>query len=324
MAQVWPIGPDYYFFYRPTAANFLNGTTRLYDDPAIEMYNAPWLVPFLIPLALLPLRVGQAALTVASLVLLLTSISLLQRRDKAPLWAIVMALANLHTFDLLIRGQIDALILLGLVIGWLALLDRKPWLLGLGFWLLALKPPNVILPSLLMLYGTRAWTWRERGIALAPALLSIPLSGLFIGFDWPARYLYHYTHTPPNDYLNITLWHMADYFGWPHWPFMALGAAALVGFGLVVRREGVTTRTFSMAVLLNLIFAAYANGNHYVLLIPVLLYVARLDWRWAAAAYLLTWTPPIRALGGFDLAWVDIFYPVALLAAVTISRKKRN
>jgi hypothetical protein len=64
---------------------------------------------------------------------------------------------------------------------------------------------------------------------------------------------------------------------------------------------------------LSLTFATYANGNHYVLLVPVMVWVAMTDWRLALLAYLGTWTPLVRLGGGFAWSDLDIVYPVVLL-----------
>ncbi len=316
MSRVWPLGPDYYFYYRPVAEAFLSGQTRLYDSLEAGFYNAPWGLLITIPLTWFSLYMGQAVLVVASLLCLLAAVRLLQRDHALPVYAIALALANLHTFDLLLRGQIDAFILPGLVLGYMGIRQKRPLLLSFAFWLLAIKPVNVVLPALLFLYAIRQWPRRDQLLALSLPLLSVPLAGVFIGFDWPLRYVQAFAGRPPNDYLSISLWHMAEFLHLPAWPFVILAAAALAIFARTVRRQGFTERTLYTAIALNLIFTVYANGNHYILLIPVFLYVARHSRRWALLAYAMTWTPLLRAVGGFDLAWVDLLYPIVLLAAL--------
>lgn len=107
MARTWPIGPDYYFTFRPAAEMFLLGETRLYDQETLGFFNAPWTLLFFVPLTALSLRAGQAVLTVGTLLMLLASTGLAREGRPFPGYALVFALLNLHTFDLLIRGQIE-------------------------------------------------------------------------------------------------------------------------------------------------------------------------------------------------------------------------
>lgn len=58
-------------------------------------------------------------------------------------------------------GQIEALVLLGVALGWLILRQHKlpPALMGVAWLLMALKPQVAALPALLFAY----WLWKERG-----------------------------------------------------------------------------------------------------------------------------------------------------------------
>lgn len=313
-AQVWPLGPDYTWSYRPVTQYALHGGDP-YEATRFEFYNTPWMLLLLVPYALLPLRVGQAALTLTSIVILVGGTRLLREERRLPLLGLLLALANLHTFDLLIRGQIDAFPLLGVMLGWWAIRRQRAWWLGLALLLMSIKPVNLSLVGALYLVAIRDWPRRDWLRVLALPVTALLASGAIFGFDWPLRYLDHLRALPPNDYLSITIWDGAAKMGLPAWPFVVLAVGAVSAWGMVVWRAGLDRWTVSIALTTCLTFTTYANGNHYVLLVPVVTWVAMADWRVALVAYLGTWTPLVRLAGGFAWSDLDIVYPAVLLVA---------
>ncbi len=312
--QVWPLGPDYTWSYRPVTQHALHGGDP-YEATRFEFYNAPWTLLLLVPYALLPIYEGQAALTLTSVLILVTGTRLLREEQRLPLLGLVLALANLHTFDLLIRGQIDAFPLLGVMLGWWAIRRERPLWLGLALLLMSIKPVNLSLVGALYLAAIRDWPRRDWLRVLGLPLVAVLVSGVIFGFDWPLRYLEHLRALPPNDYLSITVWDGAGKLGFPLWPCVVLAALAVGAWGVVVWRVGLDCWTLSIALATCLTFTTYANGNHYVLLVPVVIWVAMADWRLALLAYLATWTPLVRLWGGFAWSDLDIVYPVMLLVA---------
>jgi hypothetical protein len=275
----------------------------------------------LAPLAVLPLQWGEAILNVASLVGILASIHLLRGDKTTPAFAVALALVNLHTFDVLIRGQLDVLVLLGVALGWWAIHNHRPVLLSLAFCLIVVKPQNVVLVSLLYLLSIREWRLSDQIKAFSLPVLLTVASAFVSGVDWPLRYLLSYmgyyedynfeTYNP----LAITIWRGADLVGIQAWPFVVLAIVALLGLFVLVRRVGLNEWTLSIALATNLTFTLYAIGNHYVLLIPAFMFVAREDWKLALLAYFATWTPLLRLVYGYSASPIDIVYPVVLLVA---------
>src|SRR5260221_11830126 len=168
LAHVWPIGPDYYFTFQRTAQMWLHGETRLYDSATLDssysngFFNAPWTLILLVPLSLLPLQIGEAVLNVGSLVGILLCIRALALTKPIPVYAIALAMANLHSFDVLLRGEIDVVPLLGVVLGWWAVQTRRPLALSLALALMAVKPVNVVLPALVLLLAIRDWRLADK------------------------------------------------------------------------------------------------------------------------------------------------------------------
>ncbi len=321
VARFWPIGPDYYFTFHRTAEKWLNGETRLYDDnpttevpgnPDIGFFNAPWTLIILVPLALLPLDVGQAILTVGSIMGILLCIRALQQTKPVPLNAIVLALANLHTVDTLLRGQIDVLPLIGVVVGWWAVQSKRPLLLSLALALIAIKPLNVALPALILLVAVREWSFMEKLKVVSLPVILFGLSELIFGLDWPLRYLAYGKFVPANDYLSTSIWRGATQIGFPVWPIAICAVIAVATLLFIAWRTGLSQWMLAIALVTNALFSTYIHGNHYILLIPALVVVARRDWRLALLAYAATFTPLLRLSLGFEAARIDVVYPLLL------------
>lgn len=316
MARTWPIGPDYYFTFRPAAEKFIHGETRLYDQETLGFFNAPWTLLFFIPVTLLSLRTGQAVLTVSTLMTILAAMSLAREERRFPVYALAFSLFNLHTFDLLIRGQIDGFSLLGVALGWWAIRQRQPWGLSLGFWLMAIKPINVALVGVVYLIAIRGWSRSEQMKVVALPVLSLLGSFFLLGFDWPLRYVENYqVFSPPKAYLTLTLWRIARSIDFPFWPLIALAAVCVALTLWLGWRTGLHRWTLSIALATNLVFAQYATGNHYVNLIPAALFVGARSRRVAIVAYLTTFTPLLRIWFGTRIAPIDLLYPITLFVA---------
>ncbi len=325
MGRFWPVGPDYFYTFRPLTAAFFAGETRLFDAGSPGYFNAPWAIFLIAPTLLLPLSYGQALISLVSMAGLLLAIHVFLRSAGQPrswvvIAAIVLAAANLHTFDLVIRGNVDGFLLLGLGLGWLGVVRRRPWLLGLGLWLLSIKPVNVFLPALVCLWATRRWRWPEKVVYLAPLGLTVLVSLPIFGFDWPVRYLRFVSDNQPLVYLQTSLWRAFAFFnlpanlaGWAALPILAAFGLVFIRYAGTERREWL----LALAIATNLVISPYTLGSHYVLLAPVFVLAAARR-PVLLGLWLLTLTPLVRAVWGFEWAWIDIFYPTALMLAMFV------
>jgi len=316
LARVMPPGPDYYYTQRPIAERLLHGQTRLYDGYSYGLYNAPWSIVLIIPLTLLSVPVGQAVLTVMSFLGIILAVHAVRESERTPVVFVVLAVVNLHTFDLVIRGNLDAFLLAGVGLSWIGFQRKNPWLLSLGFWLMSIKPVNVALTGLLFLFSIRRWPFRDWLKAASLLLVSLVVSLLVNGPDWPLRYVNTYKADPPYTYLIVTVWRAAGALHLPTALIVALCGIALAGWGFAVWKVGLTQFTLGLALATNLIVSPYALGYHYILLIPAFLYVARRRPGLALLAYAATWTPLLRLRLGFSITWIDLAYPLIVLASL--------
>lgn len=314
MARFWPLGADYFYHFRPLADQWVDGYLHIYDGTQERLFYPPWSLFVIVPLGLFPLELGNGMLFTASLLGLVGSIHIYQNTVSFPAYAIFLSLANLHVFDVFIRGQIDVAMLLGLVLAWHAIRTDQPMLVGLGLTLLTVKPPlNVVLPGALYLLAIWCWQIGDRWRVFVVPTLALVISTALVGLDWPL--LFANNLTSPNDYLAISLWRAASTLGLPAWIVALPAGVALLAWGRLALNEGLNQKTLAIALATNFTFTNYANGDHYILLIPALLYVAQLDRRLALLAYAATWTPLLRLSYGWDLAPLDVGFPLILLLA---------
>ncbi len=202
VVQFGPVGADWFYTFRPVARDFAAGNTQLYDNTEYGYFNMPWLMVVLVPLALLPVRVGQALLTLISLSLVLVSLRAFTRSIAVT----ALAVCTPFVVDLVLRGQVDALVLAGVVLTLHGLEQRRSWVLAGGLWLMSVKPPNVLLVFALAGLVLLRWTWRERLQAVSLLGVSFVISLPFCGFDWPARYLGYYQDKSVYTGFSVSLW----------------------------------------------------------------------------------------------------------------------
>lgn len=137
LLSVLPQRSDWSAVYRPASLNLIAGKSP-YDIP---YYVAPpWLLIPLVPLAIAPERVGRLAIFWLSL----ASYAYLAKRNRASLLSMVALILSYPVIYGLIYGQVDCLVILGLVL--------PPWL---GLILLMAKPQLGI--GVAIFIGFEAW-----------------------------------------------------------------------------------------------------------------------------------------------------------------------
>jgi hypothetical protein len=165
-----PAGVDWLHVFRPAAL----AITRWQSPFSIDGYfNAPWAAIALIPLAVLPEKLGYGLLILFSLM----AFAYTAHRLGAGKIAILFFLLSPLVMHGLLNGNIDALVALGFVL---------PPQIGLFF--ILIKPQMGIAVAVYWLVET----FRERGIrgfisVFGPVILVTLVSFLFFGL-WPLRF----------------------------------------------------------------------------------------------------------------------------------------
>lgn len=319
LAKYWPVGPDYFYTLRPVTTAWFSGDTELYDDNHFGYFGSPWGIFLIAPTLLLSIPYGQALLTCVSLIALVFSahsFSFLHSNRRAYFVATVLAVGNLHTFDLLIRGNIDAFLVMGLTSALLGIKSRQPLLVGVGLWLLSVKPLNVLLPIASVLWLTWHWSRSEKLTLFFPVGMTFLVSLPLFGFTWPIRYLEFVVSNPPLTYLQTSLWRGFEYLGLGRELalIMAVPVIIAVVFTLMRTRPAQQEWPLVLAVSANLAITPYALGSHYVLMAPVFAFLS-VKRKSLLALWFLTLTPLSRLIGGFELSWIDVMYPIGILVA---------
>lgn len=309
VGSFWFIGPDYLFHYRPVAVALMTEPASIYTTGP-HHFLAPWGPLLLVPTLPLPLSYAQLLLNFVSFLGVFQAARIV---PNVPRMIVLLGVMNLHTFDLILRGNVDGLIALGLFIAWMGLQRRKPLWLGMGLWLMAIKPVNIALPAIFYLAALRNWTWRERVIVVLPVMVSVAASLLIFGVDLPIRYMMLRESFQPLVYLQTSPWRVFDVFGISRVYLYGLIAISWVlTVVIILRHSQPSLSVLAVALAVNLTFTVYSLGYHYVLLAPVFVLLATWN-RWWLLTWLLTLTPLLRIPYGFDVVVIDHLYPLVLL-----------
>lgn len=153
-----PFAVDYENVYRPAIQAWINGANPY---TVFGFYNPTWVLALLAPLGLLPVELGRFLFFAISLGLLLF---VTWRLKAHPVGQIAVVLSPL-AFDSLVWGNIESIVLLGLVLP-----------LPVGLILLALKPQ--------MTWGAMAWliyrAWKKKELFRS----ILPLGVITLGSWW--------------------------------------------------------------------------------------------------------------------------------------------
>jgi hypothetical protein len=277
------------------------------------MRNPPWSLPLAWPLGLLSLR---AAAVIASLILiaaLLASVRMLLAlyhcRDRM---VQILAYSFAPAFICLIWGQTSLLVLLGLVL-FLRFHARRPFLAGTALWLCLLKP-HLWLPLAVVLLAWIVLSKQYRilaGAALA-FLASVALTRVIDPQAWlqyvrMAGYSGVEHDRIPSLSVLLRNWLTAGSPGHTSMTVQFVPAALACAWALFYfnrrRQHWDWVRDSSLLLLVCVLAAPYAYLNDHVLVLPALIFAARLaSSRWLGllafagavleAAFLLNqWSP---------------------------------
>jgi hypothetical protein len=323
-----PAAADYWYAFEPSVQRLLTGA-NLYDSSRADLFYPPWLIWALAPGGYLPDMADLALLRAVSVCIIVYAlvyvVGQLRLEGYRRLWAFALSLLNFHQVDLLLRGQIDALGLLGVIL----VLQRRHWLLtGAGYVLMSTKPPNLAILALILLWlESRETGWRESLKSLLVPFGVFILSLFLHGF-WFLTLISNLQTNTPYEEWRTTIWRALAVLGIPGWLVLMVCIGFVVGGGLLWRYARSKIEQVALALSLIFVVTFYAVSYHYIALlvfiIPVLL---RYNWWAAFGLYALTYLPILRLFVGISNSWLDWFFPVAgfgLLAFVLLKRKRHN
>lgn len=323
----WPLGFDYKGVWEPITRRWLSGATELFDENSDGFFNFPWAIFVFVPFVQFPTQVGIALLNTLTLAAIVFSLYIIEDGQPSAL-LIAFCVFSWATLAHLIAIQLDAYVLLGLCLGWYALKNHRPWLVGAAFVLMTVKPPNVLLVVLIFFWALRKWPLQDSLKAVSLPIIFLLTSFPIFGFDWVQRYLESYSARPPYQHVQITIWHFAEQYDISTlflWPFVVMVLAYWLW--LVLREDAVNHKTVAISIVSMLAITPYALAHHYVLLVPAIAYIFRKAPKWAIGLLFVTgFTAAIRYF--FQLPpWLDLLYPTyiwALTVVITLNTIQPN
>lgn len=315
MVLFWHIPPDLYAFFYPAARAWLSGQSALYDALTAQYFHAPWMLGFLLPFAGEPFAITQFVWIVLTLCCVVAAVAFLW--DRQHFSTAVLAVASLPMLFVLNNGSADGILVLGLALSYWGVAKHRPSWISVGLTILLMKFFNVVLVLVLITWAVRNWQWREWLKILAVPFGAVLASALFAGFDWPLRYLKIGIAGSgwENPLLRVTIWRANEALALPPWlPFLVAGFCLLVWL-VYVYRHGFNELTFCLAIATNLVITPYAMEQHYALLIPAYLLLARsVVLRWGI--YATMFVALLRLVWDWQASWVMVLYPISIMVAL--------
>ena len=322
LAQILPVGIDYYYWYWPIPRAWLEGQTRLYDEASRQFFSPPWALWMLLPFSLLPIQWGMAALTMMSIAIVAGVSYTYAKESGTRRPGLIAFLATLcpYSLELLFVGTLDAWSLMGIYLSYLAIQRRRAWLLGTGLLLAPIRPQDAVLTVPALLLSVRRWPRRDLAQAAVIPALVVLASLMVFGWDWPLRWWQSYFALPPHPYLVTSTYGAASAMGIPL-PLMLLMSLLLVG--LVAKRvweRGISQDTLDLTVTAGAIVSPYMLSQSYVVLLalPWARLAARRPWL-AAIPYAISPVLLFRAQGLWDrVGLLDVTFPMILLVLLLL------
>jgi hypothetical protein len=298
-SKVFPLGVDYHHAFHPVLKQWQQG--RPIYTLNHEFYNPPWTLLIFEVLEWMGEKGGQAGLLLLTFAVLLQSWKLFSTAGYARAWSLAIICCNLHLVDLWLRGQLDGLVLAGVLLTYIGLRHQRAYVLGAGWTLALIRPTSIYLVGLysIWLAYRQGKLWKALIIPLSTFLLSDNLNNLRDkGGPQPALWI-------------TTWWRIADYWNLnPIFPILImLLLLAITLWGMQFQPNLETA--FAYLTVASLITTPYALSYHYstlmAIFIPVLL---RRNVYLGIPLYLLTLTPVTRVIFGVGTAWIDIGLPL--------------
>jgi hypothetical protein len=323
---------DFWCCFHPIARSYPTGQVELYSAANFGVFHPPWVVWMLLPFGLVSLEVGTVLIRLTSIVAIVSGVVFITRNRREFLLGLTFALFNLHTFDLIYRGQITGLNAVGAVLILLAYARRKPFLLGLGYIFMTVSIPNA-LPFGLVFMGFTWVQWPKQDFLKS---LALPIVVLLVSFVsdglWPLAWFENMLNRTPGvehgTALFTTIWRMANVLNLP----------AVVPAGLTLIVVGVTGAVWfrvmhnyghaspaaavSSAMLWTVatfLITPWALSYRYVLAFGIVT-PWLLRWRLDVVVLLhvLTFLPMLRPIITAGNAWIDLIYIAAMWVATMI------
>jgi alpha-1,2-mannosyltransferase len=312
----------------------VNGARRviaglpLYDDPTVtdfapdtpHYYGPPALAAAYSPLTGLPDELIVRAAVVVGVIAAMIGVAILVRASDVPVSRSVIAgvfigaIASPNVYGAAVIGNPSMFVLPLLAVGLFGLVRDRPWLAGIGIGTAAalrLYPAALLVPLLI------AGRWRPAGAVVAVMGIWTLVGVWFAGPEVTRQYVdvalaLNGVPHPEQIYTNVSLPAMAWRAGWSDQAVaivrvvsLALGGAALVGSGLLLRSGSAARRmvAFGIGVAGSLLILSTVWSHYEVALLIVVVGAALVSGR-AVLGLAGIAIGPAPFAGGLAMLWV--------------------
>ncbi len=273
---------------------------------AVELFtNPPWALLPLLPLGWFSPALLHGALVTATLLAMFW----VMREYKRFKWSYPLAVISTPFLAMLWVGQIEVFALVGTLVAYRAVTQRKVWLLALGLLLMLIKPQETWVIILLVgVVAVRQWR-PEMYLKTALVVIGVALvTSLLFGFSWLDRILSGPSYA--SGWQNFSLWQLADAV--PQVIVVVIWIGIALGTWLVLRQTGLSRAGLAVAAVSSNLLSPYLTGPHLLISLCFgwgLLLDESIGW--AAAAYLASLTPLLRlTTGNQSLNQLDLIFPL--------------
>jgi len=271
---------DLALFFRPASRAWLSGNNP-YDVHGFV--NPPWTLPLMLPFSLGPPRLGYVLLFLSSCAVLAGTV----RAFRGDLWALLGVLISAPTVSLLVLGQIDTWVLVGVLLGRWSVRQNHGIGLGVALALVLVKPQ---VGGLVALVWILTQPISLTGRALITLIAIWFASCLAAGVWWP--FDPDLTWYGVNLGKSMSTRDLAQGLGLPtiFYPLIVSGLFAL--WGWETHRRGSSDYVLGVSLLVTTLSTPYVLRHTFsVPLATAFVLVVRHLPGWAILCYALTWTP---------------------------------
>ncbi|MBN1658072.1 MAG: DUF2029 domain-containing protein [Anaerolineae bacterium] len=269
-----------------------------------------WSILPILPLGLFSFRASWGLLVL--LTLMATILSVPRPLDRR-LWlsSVILIVVSYPSLRHLADGNLEGLIIAGIVVALLGLQKRTPWLYAAGVLIASAKIQETWLFFLVLaVYTLKNWSRRNVIIAAAIMLAVILPSLLWTGREWLASV----TTSPfPGTIIDVTLRAAIQRLGLPDWVGLMLWGIFLAVTLYVSFTSDWAFSRFKAGLLVaaSLLLAPYAAGNSFLTVAAIGLIPLFQHRRWLGLTLILLADLPI--LASRDLLSWQAYYWTALL-----------
>lgn len=237
-------------------------------DYGSGMHVTPWVAVWLLPLGWLSWRASWGVVSLATLAVLIASVP--RAGSRGLRWLAVLLLATSHlALRQLADGNVEALVIAGVLLLVHGYQQRQPWTLAAGGLLATAKPQETwLLMLVLAVYVLRTWPVRRWLQAAGLAALVAAPSLLWLGADWLGSVeAFEFRGTA----IDVSLAATASRLSAPAWLLAAawgLVAAATLAYAWR-SGPGLSREKAGLLVAASLLLAPYAAGNSFLTVLAV-------------------------------------------------------